>query len=326
MWFERWMGFAETDPEQVRDRLQLNGRVIRSRVNGQEVGCGWLELPRLDALRRQDPDGPVDPSTVQEVVGDVVGLHRDPAHAGALFQAASQFNLLEMASPTITPEQGVGMYSHDRTQGPACAIACGGGTIYRNYFARVDGQPGQTSTRQIDALADLADELGRAHWRMQNGYAFASAEGLRQMGARLHAAESAELERLRGLLCVGVQHQVQVLGTDHTVTQVYGSALPVAYGEPAAPLWEPVARLVLEASYEATLRIARQRGCRPVFLTYLGGGVFGNDDAWITDAIVRAVRRVGGLDVRLVSYGRPHRIAAQVQQRLARAAEPGAQG
>ena len=45
-----------------------------------------------------------------------------------------------------------------------------------------------------------------------------------------------------------------------------------------------------------------------VLLTRLGGGVFGNAENWIDDAIVRALRIVehAGLDVRLVSFGRVH--------------------
>jgi hypothetical protein len=45
-----------------------------------------------------------------------------------------------------------------------------------------------------------------------------------------------------------------------------------------------------------------------VLLTRVGGGAFGNADAWIDDAIVRALAIVeqAGLDVRLVSHGRVH--------------------
>ena len=51
-----------------------------------------------------------------------------------------------------------------------------------------------------------------------------------------------------------------------------------------------------------------QRGASNiVLLTSLGGGAFGNEEAWINGAIARALRMVDGLDldVRLVSYGRP---------------------
>ena len=44
-----------------------------------------------------------------------------------------------------------------------------------------------------------------------------------------------------------------------------------------------------------------------VFLTSLGGGAFGNEPQWIHDAMRRALKKVAGvgLDVRIVSFGRP---------------------
>ena len=315
-WFSRLMGFVERGPEHVRQRLALEGSTVRSLVNGAALDCGWLETPRLDELRalsRALPD--LGPSCVSEVVGDVGAMHRDPRNAGALFQAASQFNLLEMVGPSVTPEQGLGIYSSDKTQGPACAIACGGGTIYRNYFAPVGGGLGQTADRQIDCLADLGAALGSGHYSMRNGYALASRAGLEAIGRQLSDADAATQEQLRGLLRVGIQHDVQVVGTNHRVTQIYGSALPVAYREHGRRLWEPFARLVLEASYEATLLAAAIWQPTPVYLTLLGGGAFGNDDVWIEDAVVRAVERVRGLDIRIVSYGGPKRSVSRILQR-----------
>lgn len=64
-----------------------------------------------------------------------------------------------------------------------------------------------------------------------------------------------------------------------------------------------------EAAYEATLAAAVLRegeaANRPVFLTRLGGGAFGNDGAWIDDAIRLALDRYRhtSLDVRFVSFG-----------------------
>ena len=37
-------------------------------------------------------------------------------------QVASQFNCLEMAGPTLTPEHGVAIYAHDGTQVPPPAL------------------------------------------------------------------------------------------------------------------------------------------------------------------------------------------------------------
>lgn len=309
MWFQRLMGFAEQSPEHVRSMIEHRGEYLVSRANGRRVRCGWLSTPSLAELRAAaaecDASQGGQRSSVREVVGDVAGLHRDEANAGALVQAASQFNLLEMAHPSVTPEAGVGIYEGDATQGPACAVACGGGTIFRNYFVEVGDQRGQTASAQINCAGELLAELGGPEaWTVRNGYALPTTAGLAAANARLASSNPRQKEWLRGLLRVGVQHEVEVVGTDHCVTQVYGSALPVAYGEPPSHLWEPVARLVLEASYEATLRVARQHGIRRVLLTLLGGGVFGNEPSWIADSIVRAVRLVDDLDIRIVSFRR----------------------
>ena len=90
-----------------------------------------------------------------------------------------------MTSYDVTPEHGVTRYQHDHTQGPACAIAAGAATIYRNYFAPVGGGHGQTKNRQFDGLADLGNALSsalgqpvQALWKMQNGYALCTPAGL----------------------------------------------------------------------------------------------------------------------------------------------------
>ena len=64
-----------------------------------------------------------------------------------------------MVSPDVTPEDGVTRYQDDRTQGPACAIAAGAATIYRNYFAPIEGQQSLTAARQNNGLADLGAAL-----------------------------------------------------------------------------------------------------------------------------------------------------------------------
>jgi hypothetical protein len=72
--------------------------------------------------------------TYEELRGDVSLFIRNPSLGGALFQVASQFNLLEMISPDVGPEAGVTIYQHDRTQGPVCAMACPAGTVRPRCF------------------------------------------------------------------------------------------------------------------------------------------------------------------------------------------------
>ena len=128
----------------------------------------------------------------------------------------------------------------------------------------------------------------------------------------LSSAGEAERDRLRGLLRIGVHREVEVTDASSLpgphVTQAFCSALPVAYGAGVQEAWEPLARLILEAAYEATFAeatvSARHRGSNIVLLTRLGGGAFGNADPWIDDAIARALMVYADtpLDVRLVSY------------------------
>ena len=94
---------------------------------------------------------------------------------------------------------------------------------------------------------------------------------------------------------------------------MYASALPVAYAHSArAADWEPFARLVLRAAYEATLAVGAIKAIGAgggervaVFLTSLGGGAFGNRREWIVDALKGALEthRDSPLDVTLVHYG-----------------------
>lgn len=317
-WFEQLTGFPEAGYADTQAQLSVDGDELVSRVNGARYGIGTLSLPTLAELRSNVvPDGPR--STLSSLVGDARSLHSDPEFEGATIQVASQFNVLEMTAPSITPEAGVTRYQDDPTQGPACAIAAGAATIYRNYFADVDGQIGQTGDRQLDTLAPLGaaliQRLGCSItdlWTMQNGYALCTGPGLAAISELLSECSEAERDAFRGLLAVGLHTDVQVTdvrdGPRRYVSQVFCSALPVSYGVRDGA-WEPFARLVLEACYEATLLTAAlQRGPHTVLLTRVGGGAFGNDDAWIDDALVRALRLVefAGLDIRLVSRGQVH--------------------
>lgn len=318
-WFEDLTGFKETGYESTRAKLRVECDRLHSLANGHSWRIGKLETPSLAELR--DHAAPALVATrgnlrVRNLAADAHALHAQPELAGALVQVASQFNLLEMPSYDVTPEDGVSDYEYDRTQGPACARAAGAGTIYRNYFAPVGEHIGQTREHQIDTLAGLRLALpGGERIAMRNGYALVDSGTLQTIKAALDSASPAELEDLRSRLRIGLHWDVEVTAagapSGQCVSQAYCSALPVSYNRDSDPgLWQPFARLVLEAAYEATLlagviNAARPGGRNSVYLTLLGGGAFGNQREWILDAIRRALKSVRGqaLDVCLVSYG-----------------------
>lgn len=319
MWFQSLTGFKEESPKQVRQNIIIDENKLISKVNNKEFIYGKFEIPSLAELREELRDLKYEESQIQlsEVVADVRQIHMDKENNRALVQVASQFNLLEMAGPERTPELGVGIYQYDKTQGPACAIACGAGTIYRNYFVPVNGRTGQTRDNQIDCLRDIGEFLGNDGnrlWEMQNGYALASEEGLEEINKKLNELSEKDIEILKGKLQVGVQweSEVTISDNDNYITQVYCSALPVAYSWLDKYLWESFARLILEATYEATLILGLKNylksGNNRVYLTLIGGGAFGNEVRWIFSAIRKAVLKYKTfpLDVRIVSYGRPN--------------------
>lgn len=320
-WFARLTGFRERTYVDTQRMLQVqDGRLLHA--DGQRSwGMGRLETPSLAELRARVHALPQGSARlkVSIVRGAVQELHADHAHRHAMFQAASQFNLLEMVSQDVSPEDGVTRYAHDATQGPACAIAAGAGTILRNYLVDLPGGCGQTRERQIDCLTDLGVAFGNANgelWSMRNGYAMLRPGALEKIDTMLADASPLRLDTWRHLLRIGLHWNVQVTlpgaAAEQYVSQAYCSALPVAYNRAyPASLWARFATLVLEGAYEATLLAGAlnlaHRGSPLVLLTSVGGGVFGNDAKWIACAMRRSFEacRHLPLDVRVVAFRSP---------------------
>lgn len=324
-WFERLTGFPEADYAGTQAALQTDGEFLVCRRTGRRSAMGRLELVSLDALRTRAAAATsiAAPTQFDTVTGDIRALHRDPAFASALFQVASQFNLLEMPGPSVTPEHGVTGYQHDRTQGPACAIAAGAATIYGNYLVPMTKEGGragvgQTAHRQIDALADLRTRLASALqlppaalWTSRNGYTEFERANLPVIADYLSSLDEVGRDGLRASLMIGLHWDVEVTDCNPgpRVSQAFCSALPLGSYAFQSDHWQPLASLILEAAYEATLLatiLNAERGMSNiVLLTRLGGGAFANAPEWIDAAITRAtaLARNRGLRAMMVRYG-----------------------
>ena len=319
-WFESLFGFTEDSYPDTRSRFSVNGTTLTSLVNGRKFEFGTFDTPMLHELRVETQGmRPGRLRVTHEVVDDVLRLHALPENSGALFQVASQFNCLEFAGPDMTPEHGVTGYANDATQGPACALAAAAATVYRNYFAPVHGGTGQTAERQLNNLDALEARLAMGNgesgfFEVVNGYT-ASTEG--RLLALQRALREHDRESLLGSMKIGLQRGIDVTfaerfvepTTKARVSQAFCSAISCGYTKLAPELWEPLATLVLDAAYEATLLSAvldaeTSSGSGKVWLTFLGGGVFGNRPHWITNAIRRALARCSNmnLDVRIAHY------------------------
>ena len=266
-WFETLFGFREGPYHWTQQQLDLDGHTLVSRANGRRFDVGHFSTPSVAALR--DRVAGLCPGTLRlrhEAVSDIFAAHAAPENAGAVFQAASQLNCLEFAAPTVVPERGVTIYAGDPTQGPACALAAAAATVFRNYFAEVDGIAGQTTDRQLNNLAGVQQLLGAAGdlVEVRNGYTFSDDARLERLNAVLEKADRAQLV---GAVRVGLHAGVGVTFSERyvpatrpqTVSQVYASALSCGYSAGSLDQWAPLATVALDGAYEATLLAAA--GC-----------------------------------------------------------------
>ncbi len=115
MWFEKLTGFPEESIQQIQKNITVDSETLKSQVNGKTMVYGRLETPSLAELRERarSSNYKTGKISLREIVANVQDLHVDSINSDALFQVASQFNLLEMVSPTVTPEMGVGIYDFD---------------------------------------------------------------------------------------------------------------------------------------------------------------------------------------------------------------------
>jgi len=316
-WFEQLFGFEEGPYEWTQKQFELDGPWLASKHSYRRYQFGHFSTPTIAELR-QSVKRNIGPSTLShEVVGDALLLHADPANAGDMFQVASQFNALEFPSPETVPEDGITDYEYDATQGPACSLAAAAGTVYRNYFAKLNGQTGQTAQHQINNLHSLESMLsGGPYWEVTNGYVESSEH---QLASLLANTRKYDREVLVGAVRIGLQAQTEVtfsrrftVNTEpHLVNQAYCSAISCGYSAVETDLWRPIATIALDAAYEGTLLAAaalrdQGLGTGRVWLTFIGGGVFGNKDNWIMKAIQRAIQATEdlSLDIKISHYER----------------------
>mmetsp|Transcript_37152 Transcript_37152/g.105667 ORF Transcript_37152/g.105667 Transcript_37152/m.105667 type:complete len:404 (+) Transcript_37152:53-1264(+) len=318
-WFEECFGFKELSYRETQKRFTFADGVLTSTVNQAKFHVGPFETPALSELEERlaaagPPavgDGALGRLTFRNITGSAKTLHLESKNAGGVFQVASQFNCLEMNEPGARPEDGVTRYYADATQGPACALACPAGTVYRNYF--VNEGRGQGNKHQIDCLADVGALLRNEkekYWRMANGYCLQDApKGIAAVSG-LIAANAELAAKVRGALRVGVHWDTEVKSGAHRVCQVFCSAMPVSYEKKArATDWAAFASELLISAYLSTLAVgailARERRSRvTVFLTAVGGGAFGNRTTWVVQAMETALTAFAEepLDVKLVHF------------------------
>jgi hypothetical protein len=330
-WFRLIFGFKESGfacRENLSIFTQDGIQYLKSSQHDRSYRIGQFTTPSIRELKSKALDLIKERNLKLEttyshcVVGDILELHHQ--FPLSTFQAASQLNCLEFASPRALPEHGITIYGSDHTQGPACALACAPGTLFRNYFAipptNPEGVIGQSADSQFNLLDDLEtllDNSSNRYWTVKNGYINSTRGSLELLNQVL---ASHNPEDLINLIKVGVHDDVGVvfssryvpIESDIYVTQVYCSALSCAYTSLPISLWQPFAEIVLQAQYEATIWAAvlncLRGGTNILHLTFVGGGVYGNETAWIARSIAKALSISSkydcGLDIRICYHNR----------------------
>jgi hypothetical protein len=278
-------------------------------------------------------------------------IHINPSYHDSIFQVASQFNALEMENPAQTPQDGITIYHADRTQGPACAMMCPFGTLYRNYFcmpsASTNEQPADKSVNGnpqtgIDAAVDgsvnnqinTLTELMKVdscfnNLTFQNGYIFVN-DKPQLDDINKYLSNPVNFWNAMMAIKYVIQEDTPVVNAagddgkimDHKVSQIYCSAYPVAYDHTSGTSPEDfylLSSMILHAVYYSTLayavsRITPDEPRKKVFLTRVGGGVFHNEAYIIDTAIYNAVSHFIAypIDVYIVGYTKDEKGQAKI--------------
>jgi hypothetical protein len=229
---------------------------------------------------------------------DVMRQQADPNNAGAMFQVASNFNAVEGMTEDNVPmstQSFTTYYIYDRTQGPAASIGAGAAAIARVYAPHYTpaALPSMwTQSTQVELLENLRD-----YFTVVNGYVVLNV-GEKPVGKD----ESGEL---LGKVKIAMHSGVQVtfagreydyfivVNNGHTIDQVFSAAVNIkqgASGERNARFASTRDRvlLILKAAYEGAYLAALVNGNKKLFLTAIGGGVFGNQMGDILHAAIEA--------------------------------------
>jgi len=305
----------------------LNGNIIlESQVNSRKVQAGQFEVRMVKDFKTNHPP---KHGCFNIIIGngnwtkdfkkvDVGALQANPLNRGATFQVASNFNCLEFISSKDTARKGITKYVCDQTQGPAASISAAPGTLYRNYFVKhsVDGENFEGQLKQQINLLDLFILIP-----VVNGYVSFTDD-------QIHLFDEVGMDFSNiGEIKVGLQKNVQVTSGEKRngtiemcpdgqfIHQVFTAAMNLggvsgAYAQ--HHMVEKLARFLLRGAYRATILAAIDNsrtqpdliGKDKLFLTLIGGGVFGNKYEWITDAILECtdIIKKSGLQIYLVIY------------------------
>jgi hypothetical protein len=325
-WFYKLFEFNETsvpkkNKQNINDKIKFvkeDNNIIAYTSNNKKYYCGLFIRPTYESLlcflKMNLKITKEEESSILSInhitINDIFELHYKYPYA--TFQVASQLNCLEFTNISQTPDLGVTFYENDHTQGPACAIACGPATVYRNYVVNDTEQ-----VNNLDSLEEfLKKKFNELYWSVINGYLVSDETKLTKLFNHFRDGTLTKNE-IKKYIRVGIGRESEVSFCKRTddkqyilcsfkepilVSQVFCSAIPISYNDLNIPLklWKPIAMTILEAMYESTIlyginnAIANNgaKHSNKIFLTFIGNGAFGNPKEWIAEAIQKSINNI----------------------------------
>lgn len=320
-------------PHKIKKLKAVNGELLET---GQPFQAGRfyeLSLEELDkkVKEKESKEGKVatpgtfniiqrgqDPEYKLTLLVDTGALQAKPENAHSVSQVASQFNGYE-ATGVYSPEDGITGFVSDKTQGPVASISAAPGTVQRIHYVFYDKKTKpdtwrQTETHQIELL-------DKTPLKCVHGYV-----DLNQKNP-----DQATIDAAYKQIKIGLQKDTQVtfglmLGDKHIpindpkqiIHQVFTAAvncgntsgstnLKIYKGSNGTEEQKKaihIAKRILDAAYEGTIKAAYAFGKKKVFLTLIGGGAFQNQLSWILDAINKNIPFIKekGLEVHLIIF------------------------
>lgn len=315
-WVSHLTGYTKN---KVNFEFEDNLTFVKNNCTKSRYCAGLIEHRKLQNLYDINRNEPVKPNfaILYPKVGcnlDVIDLQFKYAQYGksnSLFQVASNFNGLEnthskseCTNPTFLHD-----YIFDKTQGPKASMGCGASAIsrlncYKGY------QDIQTPNNGLNILKYLDRDF-----TISNGYALMNED---QLNSPL-SFDRNNLSLVRSKCKYILQRECDVtynsrgdmdfsiVPPGYRVDQIFCSALNLSehcYRNQHQYLNEK-SRFILNLAYYSTFLAASKYKYDNLFLTMIGGGVFGNKPVDIVSEIGLALQYVKfthKIDINLVCY------------------------
>ena len=231
---------------------------------------------------------------------DVFYEHVKAMGKNAIFQAASQFNYLEMISPMYRPSNGITNYVNDNSQGPKCALATPGATLYRNWALTSDIHQLNGLKNIMKYCQGLSFQNGYIHY---DGTPFEIAqENVNQLLQIAVTTAGVMLNQIP--LNIQNKHITKCNSSDFLVSNAWCSAISLGYlpqNVKYSPYIQKFAEQILYATYLLTLRMAAfHPNINTVYLTFVGGGFFENKYEWILNAMLSAIKSIQYMPLKVI--------------------------